>query len=142
MTKVTPEDYIAIQQLVGEYQWKVDDGEDDWVEFWLEDGVFDGGATQVFTGHEELLSVPRWVKQSWNGAMRHHSGSFFVKYGDDTDTAIAKYYNFVSSWNEAEPKMFTLALSTMTLVRRGDDWKIKRLDAKQLVPPRDLGATS
>jgi hypothetical protein len=142
MTKVSPEDFVAIHQLVGEYQWRVDDGEDSWVEFWVEDGVFNGGATQTFTGHAELLQVPRWVKSSWNGAMRHLSGSFFVKYGDTTDVAIAKYYNFVSSWNEAEPKMFTLALSTMRLVRKGEDWKIQRLDAQQLMPPRDLGATS
>ena len=142
MTKVTTEDFVAIHQLVGEYQWQVDDGEDSWVNFWTEDGVFCGGATQVFTGHKELVEVPRWVKNSWGGLMRHQSGSFFVRYGDTNDVAIAKYYNFVSSWNEAEPKMFTMALSTMTLVRQGDGWKIKRMDATQLVPPRDLGATA
>lgn len=141
MEKVAVEDYVAIQQLVGEYQWRVDNGQDDWVEFWTKDGVFNGGATQTFTGHDELVQVPRWVKSSWNGAMRHHSGSFYVAPGENRDVAIARYYNFVSSWNGPEPKMFTMALTTMRLARQADgEWRITRIDAEQLVPPRDLGA--
>ena len=142
MPKVSTDDYVAIQQLIGEYQWRVDDGRDDWIEFWCEDGVFEGGAAQVFRGHEELVQVPRWVKSSWDGAMRHQSGSIYIEHGDTVDTAIARYYNLVTSWNEAEPKLFTLALSKMTLVRKGAEWKIQRMDAKQLVPPRDLGAAA
>jgi hypothetical protein len=141
MPNVTVEDFVAIQQLVGEYQWRVDEGDDGWIDFWLEDGVFDGGGEQVFRGHDALLGVPRWVKAGWDGSLRHLTGSFFVRYGDTDAVAIARYYNFVSTWDEAQPKMFTMALSTMRLERRGAGWKIARLDARQLVPPRDPGAT-
>lgn len=136
------EDIVDIQQLIGRYQWLVDGGEaDEWADLYTDDGLFAGGATQRFVGREQLKQVPLWVKSSWNGLMRHHSGSLYIERGASDDEALVRYYNFVTSWTDGEPKMFTFALSELKLVRRGEDWKIKEHHARQLVPPRDLGAT-
>jgi hypothetical protein len=141
MTNVLPiEDHIAIQNLVGKYQWLVDDGKaDEWADLYTADGVFNGGANQTFHGREQLRQVPMWVKSSWDGMMRHHAGSLFIERGATRDQAIARYYNLVTTWTGGEPKIFTFALSELRLVRQGEDWKIAEHVARQLVPPRDLG---
>ena len=140
--RLPAEDLVVIQNLIGKYQWLVDEGNaDEWAELYTEDGLFDGGATQRFVGREQLKQVPLWVKSSWNGLMRHHAGSAYIECGASDDEAVARYYNFVTSWTNAEPKMFTFALSELHLVRQDDDWKIKRHYAKQLLAPRELGAT-
>jgi len=139
---VSIEDFIALQNLVGRYQWLVDEGDSDgWAALWTEDGAFVGGATQSFIGHEQLKQVPAWVRTGWNGALRHLTGSFYAEYGASANEAIVKYYNLVTVWNEAQPKLFTLAVSRMRLVRRADEWKIAENSVTNLVASRDLGAT-
>jgi hypothetical protein len=143
MTKnISVEDFVTLQNLVGKYQWLVDGGDSEgWAALWTEDGVFSGGATQPFAGHEALKQVPAWVRSGWNGALRHHAGSLYAEYGATTDEAIVRYYNLVTTWNEAQPKLFTFAVSEMRLVRRAGQWKIASNTITSLAPPRELGAT-
>jgi hypothetical protein len=139
---VTVEDFVALQNLVGKYQWLVDGGDSEaWAALWTEDGAFTGGATQPFVGHEQLKQVPAWVKTGWNGALRHLTGSFYAEYGENTNEVIVRYYNLVTTWNDPSPKLFTMSLSEMRLVRRSGDWKIAANAVTNLVPPRELGAT-
>jgi len=142
MKEISIEDFVALQNLVGKYQWLVDGGDSDgWASLWTEDGIFSGGATEPFAGHEALRKVPAWVKQGWGGGLRHHAGSLYMEYGSSTDEAVVHYYNLVTTWNEAPPKLFTFAVSEMRLVRRSGQWKIKSNTITSLAPPRALGET-
>ena len=140
--RLTVEDHHAIQNLVGEYQWLVDEGRsDEWADLYTEDGFFDGGAAQRFVGREQLKGVPAWVKSGWNGLMRHHAGSLYIERGANDDQAVARYYSLVTTWTDAEPKLMTFALCEWHLVRRGESWKIKEHYAKQLLSPKAQGTT-
>lgn len=143
MTKnVSLEDFVAIQNLVGQYQWLVDGGDSEgWASLWTENGAFVGGAVESFVGHEQLERVPAWVKDGWGGGLRHLSGSFWIEYGATQDEAVARYYNLVTTWNGPEPKLFTMALSEMQLVRRNLQWKIARNTVTNLARSRSLGET-
>jgi hypothetical protein len=142
MKNVSVEDFVTLQNLVGKYQWLVDGGDSEgWASLWTEDGVFSGGATEPFAGHDALKQVPAWVKQGWGGALRHHAGSLYAEYGSTADEAIVRYYNLVTTWNEAAPKLFTFAISEMRLVRISGQWKIKSNAVTSLAPPRALGET-
>jgi hypothetical protein len=139
---VSLEDFVAIQNLIGRYQWLVDSGDSEgWAGLWTEDGAFTGGATQPFIGREELKKVPAWVKTGWNGALRHLSGSFCVEYGAGKDEAVARYYNLVTTWNGAQPKLSTMALSEMRLLRRNGEWMIAANHVTTLIPPLAYGTT-
>jgi hypothetical protein len=143
MTSISVEDHVAIQNLIGEYQWLVDDGDSEgWAALWTADGAFVGGATEPFVGHEALKGVPAWVKASWNGQLRHTTGSMFIRYGADQDEAIAKYYSLVTTWHEEPPALFVCALSEMTLVRVDGRWKIRRNAVTNLGKTREPGAAS
>ena len=139
---ISVEDFVSIQNLIGKYQWLVDGGDSDgWAALWTEDGAFTGGATEPFVGHEALKRVPAWVREGWNGALRHHAGSLYAEYGSSKDEAIARYYNLVTTWNEEQPKLFTFAVSEMRLVRRAGAWKVKSNTITSLAPPRKPGET-
>jgi len=134
MTAMSPEDYVAISNLLGRYQWLVDEGHaDEWAALWLEDGVFIGGAADR-RGHEQLRAVPRQVKDSFDGRMRHHMGSFHVEYDATRDEACAQYYNFVTTWTDAGAAFFTMALCTLQLVRHAATWRIKSNTTQRLLP--------
>jgi hypothetical protein len=142
MKDVSVEDFVALQNLVGRYQWLVDGGDSEgWASLWTEDGVFSGGATEPFAGHAALKKVPAWVKEGWGGGLRHQTGSLYAEYGSTTDEAIVHYYNLVTTWNESPPKLFTFAVSEMRLVRLSGRWKIKSNTITSLAPPRALGET-
>jgi hypothetical protein len=139
---VSVEDFVALQNLVGKYQWLVDSGDSEgWAALWTEDGAFVGGATEPFIGHEELKRVPAWVRDGWGGKLRHLTGSLYAEYGADENEAIVRYYNLVTTWNGEVPKLFTLSVSQMRLVRRAGEWKIAANDVTNLVPSREFGAT-
>jgi hypothetical protein len=140
--KVTVEDYVAIMNLLGEYQWLVDNGDaEGWVNLWTEDGSYSGGTAEPYVGREQLKRIPEWVKSGWDGKMRHHAGSSFVKYGADTNEIVASHYNLVTTWNEKEPRLFAFSLSEVFFIRQGDDWKITRKTTVPLNTPRKHGET-
>jgi hypothetical protein len=142
MHKVTVEDYVAVMNLIGEYQWLVDNGDaEGWANLWTEDGVFSGGTVETYVGREQLKKIPEWVKNGWGGKLRHHAGSCFMKYGADTNEMIANHYNLVTTWNVQPPQLFSFSLSEIVFVRQGDDWKIKSKTTVPLAPPKRLGET-
>ena len=142
MHQVTVEDYVATMNLIGEYQWLVDSGDSEgWANMWTEDGTYSGGTAETFVGREELKKIPAWVKDGWQGKMRHLTGSHHVTYGADTDEVIVKHYTVVTTWNSEPPKLFAFSLSKVVFVRRDGEWKIKSKTAEPLAPPRSLGDT-
>jgi hypothetical protein len=123
---VSAEDYLSILNLMGTYQWLVDDGDEDgWANLFVEDGFFAGLGPEPIRGREALKMIPRMAK-SYGGNMRHHTGSFSMVYGDTKDVVNMRYYSLVTTWmpNE-EPKLFQLALCKTHLVRVGGVWKLK-----------------
>jgi hypothetical protein len=142
MNKVGVEDYVAVMNLIGEYQWLVDKGDcEGWTNLWTEDGVYSGGTVEKYVGREQLAKIPEWVIKGWDGKLRHHAGSCFLKYGANREEIIASHYNLVTAWNTEPPTLFSFSLSELLLVRRDDDWKIKSKTTIPLAPPRRLGET-
>jgi hypothetical protein len=140
--KLPNEDFLAIQQLVGRYQWMVDEGQgEEWADLYTSDGSFSRDGVDPVQGHEALTQIPKWVKANWKGLLRHLSGSLVIEGGPNENEAIARYYNFVTSWTDGVPKMFSFALSELLLVRNDVDWKIKNHHVRELVPPLGIGAT-
>jgi hypothetical protein len=134
--KLPNDDYLEIQQLVGRYQWMVDEGRaEEWADLYTNDGSFCRDGMPPVQGRDALKEVPRFVKVSWNGTLRHLSGSLYIEPGERAGEAITRYYNFVTTWTDAIPKMFTFALSELTLVRDGGEWRIHVHRVRELVPP-------
>jgi SnoaL-like domain len=139
---VSATDFIALQNIVGKYQWLVDGGDSEgWAALWTEDGAFSGGTAEPFIGHAALKQVPAWIKDGWAGAMRHHAGSIHIEYGASQDEAIVRYYSLVTVWNKPEPELFTFAIAQMRLLRLAGEWKIKSNTVTTLARPRALGET-
>src|SRR5271156_2454548 len=52
---ISVQDFVAIQNLVGKYQWLVDGGDSEgWAALWTEDVAFSGATTEPFVGREAL----------------------------------------------------------------------------------------
>lgn len=139
--RLPTEDFLDIQQLVGKYQWLVDEGVGDaWADLYTSDGAFCREGLAPLRGYDALKEVPKFVKATWNGTLRHLSGSMYVERGHNDDEAIARYYNFVTTWTDGIPKFFTFALSELLLVRRDGSWKIKNHNVRELAPPQPTGS--
>lgn len=140
--QISVEDFVAIQNLIGEYQWCVDGGDaEGWADLFLEDGAFLGGVTEPVVGREALKAIPPWVQQTWGGRLRHTTGSMHMRYGESTDEVICRYYNLVTTWHEEPPQLFTFALSEMRLARRPEGWKIRSNTVENLARTRAIGET-
>ena len=122
---VSTDDFVSVTDFLGRYCWLVDAGDEaGWAALWAQDGVFTGIAPERLVGHDMLKAVPRDVKAMADGKLRHLIGSLHCDYAQgDTNTIIAKYYNFVTSWLRGG-NMVCIALSTVTLTRNGLYWLI------------------
>ncbi len=122
-------DYVAIQNILGKYQWLVDEGDaDGWASLFTEDGVFASAfLTDHPTGHAQLKATVKETERMFGDRMRHLMGSCFMEYGATTDHVHVKYYSLVTTWKKDEgPRFFCFALYTTDLVQRDDGWKITR----------------
>lgn len=132
---VAPKDYVAIQNLIGAYQWLMDEGDGDgWAALFAEDGVLAGATNQPITGREKLKAIPAVVIETWGGGLRHMAGSVWIHYGENENSAVAKFYNEVTTWNGPRPEFFTMALSEMELIRVNGKWKITLVNLTNLKP--------
>lgn len=124
---VSTDDYVAVADHLARYCWKVDTGDiDGWAELWTEDGIFRGTGPKDIVGREALRNVPAGVKQSCGNRMVHLAGNLYCDYGENNDTIIAHFYNYVTTWLSGAPGTpSVLARSVATLVRNGDGWLIQ-----------------
>jgi hypothetical protein len=122
------EDFVEISNLVGKYQWLVDEGDaEGWPALFTDDGLFEGGTPEPFQGREQLSQIPSYPQRVHGCKMRHHTGSIFVEYGDTADEAYARFYCLVLSFApQAPPQLFCFSLYSLFLVRLNGAWKIKR----------------
>jgi hypothetical protein len=128
------EDFVDISNVVGKYQWLVDEGDSQgWPALFTTDGIFEGGTPEPYQGKEQLSQIPSYPQRVHGCAMRHHTGSLFVEYGANADEACARYYCLVLSFApKTPPKLFCLSLYSLFLVRQQGEWKIKRASPKIL----------
>lgn len=124
--RVSVEDFISIVHLLGEYQFLVDEGDEDgWTSLFVEDGFFAGLLPDPLVGREAMKAIPQSVG-GYKGKMRHLSGNYNIRYGETTDEAIARFYSLVSTWIRGEdPRMFEMAVCEAHLLRIGDEWMLK-----------------
>jgi hypothetical protein len=134
MKTISVVDFTAIQNLLGRYQHLVDEGDSEgWASLFTEDGVFASAYIEPHRGREMLKKIPAAVEQMYSDRMRHHMGSLYIEYGSGTDEAFAKYYSLVTTWLEnAEAKLFCLALYSSHLLRVNGEWKIKTASTEVL----------
>jgi len=131
-TPLAPGDFVAIENLLGKYQWLVDEADcDGWAALFMEDGVFDSAFTGQYRGHARLREVPAATRDMFQNKMRHQMGSLQMEYGADSDEVFVRYYNLVTTWMRDEgAKFFCMALYSTHLVRTGGEWKIKVASTK------------
>jgi hypothetical protein len=123
---VAAEDWVEIANLIGKYQWLVDDGDPAWADLFTEDGAFLGQGGEGYRGREQLQAGATATRTYFAGAMRHSPGAILIDYGETRDEATARYYSLVSTWfAEPGPAFFNMALCAARLVRVDSDWKIK-----------------
>ncbi|MDE1154092.1 MAG: nuclear transport factor 2 family protein [Micavibrio sp.] len=128
---VSTDDYVAVSDLLGNYCWKVDEGDaDEWIKLWTEDGTFAGATPEPLVGPDQLKIIVALSNQS-NGKMRHMMGNLHCCYGETEDTILARFYNFVTDWTDGG-SFKVLAVCNAIIVRIGEDWKVKRNDARLL----------
>jgi hypothetical protein len=130
MPKITVEDWVDISNLLGKYQWLVDDGDEQgWSSLFTEDGFFEG-LPPDYHGREELKQIPR---MSFGGLSRHLPGSIWMEYGANQDEVFVRLYNLFSVWApEQEPQFMQFALSRLHLLRIDGEWKIRSNTIKGL----------
>jgi hypothetical protein len=132
---VSTDDYVAVADMYGRYNWAVDEGDGDgWAQCFTEDGEFNGALPNNPKGHAQLREVPL-ASGSPSGPMRHMIQNLYCDYdGDDQDTIIARFYNAVTTW-QGEGKWMVNAIVTARLVRTGEGWKINVSDNIMLPRP-------
>ena len=124
--RVSVEDFVNIQNLMGQYQFLVDEGDEEaWTALFVEDGFFAGLMPDAIVGREALKMIPQSAAQ-FQGKLRHLSGNFNMRYGATTDEAFAKFYSFVTTWIKGDgPKMFQMAICEAHLLRVDGEWMVK-----------------
>jgi hypothetical protein len=134
---VSPEDFAALSNLMGRYQYLVDAGDEEgWVELFTEDGAFQGlgpEADEQFRGREGLKGVVRMNVGNGGGRMRHNMTSFSAEYGDSTDEAHARYYMVGIVTPPGQPAQIAVQVDVHThFVCVDGEWKIKTNRMTQL----------
>lgn len=135
--RITTDDWVSISQLMGDYCWRVDEGDGDgWAALWTEDAVFTGVLPEPVVGRDQLRGIPVMSFAAYGeGQMRHLFGNLTGSYGETRDIVHARFYNYVSGWGGIPAAgNFAMALCEAVFVRDGDGWLIKRNDAR-LLPP-------
>jgi hypothetical protein len=132
MAKISVEDWVEISNLIGKYQWLVDEGDESWADLFTEDGAFTG-ARDGYHGRDALQRAAALTLASFEGKMRHSPGAVWIEYGETTDEAFARYYSLVTTWFEDPgPEFFNMALCRVHLLRIDGTWKIKSNTMKGL----------
>jgi SnoaL-like domain len=135
--KLTTDDWVSISDFMGEYCWRVDEGDGDgWAALFTPDGVFSGAFPEPLVGPAQLRMVPiNAYKDGNQGMMRHLVANLTCRYGETRDVVHAKLYNYVSMWGGVPGAgNLVMALCRVTFVRSGDSWLIKENAAKILTP--------
>jgi len=131
---ISVEDYVSLSDFLGRYCWLVDEGDEaGWTALWTEDGAFVGMGPQPIQGREALKAIPRMSAASGPGSLRHEVSNLHCRYGESRDVVHARLYNHVTDWSKGgSPRV--MAVCEATLVRDGDDWKMKRNDVRMFHP--------
>jgi hypothetical protein len=121
---IAVEDWVAIANLLAEYQWRLDGGDAEaWAALFTDDGAVLGAGDDV-RGRDALLAAARATFAGFGGRMRHSPNAMWIEYGASPNEAVARYYAFVTTWQEPGPELFNLGLCVARLRRVGGAWKI------------------
>ncbi len=124
---VSTDDFVAICDLLGRYNWSVDEGDgESWASLFTPDGVFAGTKPEPIVGREALSQLATG-SGAVNGPIRHQLANLCCDYAQSRDAITARYYNCVSHWAD-EGKFLVLSLVTTRFVRDGAGWLIERSD--------------
>ena len=137
MARLTPEDYVSVQQFWSDYCWAIDEGRsEEWAALWTEDGTFTGVAPEPLVGYESLLGFAKGVYSSnGNGNIRHMAGNLACEYGDSRDCVTARFYNYVTLWGGLPGAgSYVMALCEAVLLRSADGWKLRSNTVRPLAP--------
>lgn len=136
-SKISVEDWVEISNLIGKYQWLVDEADQGrWSSLFTEDGAFLSVEGEGYRGHDALRRAAAMTGENFAGMMRHSPGAIWIEYGESKDEAFARYYSLVTTWfKDPGPQFFNMALCSMHLLRIGGDWKIKTNTVRGLFKP-------
>ena len=123
------QDRIDIQDLFSWYGYLVDENrEDEWVELFTEDGVFDAPGLGRWEGRERVREICQMVAAGSQGKWRHKLLNVVAEPGDTPDTARFRCNGLVTYWDQ-EPAAMTFNDYSGRLRKIDGDWKIVELVA-------------
>ena len=133
MTDLATADWVQIQDLIGRYNWLLDEGEAEaWAMLWQPEASFCGVLPKPIAGRPALVRIAQAVfRDNDKGMMRHHAGNLHCDYMQDAHHVRARFYNYVSVWGEAA-RQFTMSINEMQLVREDEGWRIARNEVRVL----------
>jgi len=118
--------HLQVQEMIGRYCWHVDRGEwPEWLALFSEDAVWGARGSRLFEGMEALRKLATGLAKRAETAppSRHIISNILVELGDEVATLRA--YALVV--NAPDGAVQTIGDYDMTLIRRGDGWRIARM---------------
>ncbi|MGQ4554963.1 nuclear transport factor 2 family protein [Halobellus sp. GM3] len=121
------EDLLAIQQLLHEYCFALDEGRaDDFVELFTDDGRFVAGSTGVAETDDERKEIVETVADKWDFVAHLSMNPVISVDGDDAE---GRWYYIITYQPPDEPLYFGVGQYEATFRRVDDEWKIAELVA-------------
>lgn len=129
--KLTPVDYMEIEQLYAKYNHAIDGGDADaWAATFTADGVFAGR----FTGTEQLKGFIKTWLEKMDGANRRHWNSN-LKIEGTAEGANGSVYLILYNVGVKPVAIATTGMYTDTLVKTKAGWRFKTRAVKGDAPP-------
>jgi hypothetical protein len=134
---LTPQDYVAIEQLYAQYNHAIDSGDaEGWAATFTPDGTFNNR----FTGHDGLVGFVQLWREKMNGGNRRHWNTNLHIVGTSDGASGAVYLMLVDVGTQP-PSIVGTGSYTDTLVRTAAGWRFKSRTYKGDAPPAAAPAT-
>src|SRR5690606_9984875 len=99
--KLDIEDRLDITDFFNRYCYLVDDDkQDDWLDLFTPDGVFDVPGLGCMEGRDQLRGLIQMVADGSGGHWRHQLTNILAEAGDQPGTAKVRAYGLVTDWRD------------------------------------------
>ena len=130
--RLTPEDFLEIEQLVQGYTHGIDVGPEDASWTFAPDGAFVSERRTV-KGERELKEMYAARRKRHNPKQRHLLTNLIVKLIDEGASGTA-YITVIEPNDNSVPAISYYGMYNDTYVRTSNGWRIKRREWRQLAP--------
>jgi hypothetical protein len=131
--RLSPEDFLEIEQLVQGYTHGIDIGPEDASWVYTPDGVFASANNRSVNGEKELKAFYEARRKRHNPRQRHLVTNLIVKPTTEGASGTA-YITIVEPGTNSMPMIAYYGMYNDTYVRTREGWRLKRREWRQLAP--------